>query len=100
MFVPLGSSFPYGPWPARQQLSTQPIKQRSRSMKRILLAGLTVVAMSSATLAEPVQLNNAQMDSVTAGLKIRDVNVNFASRSEEHMSELQSLMHTSYAVLC
>src|SRR3546814_363904 len=75
----LSSGFPLGSRSARQHHSTQPVKQWSRSMKRILLAGLTLAAMSSAAFAEPVQLSSTQMDSVTAGLRIRDVNVNFAN---------------------
>ncbi len=48
-------------------------------MKRILLAAVTVLSMSSFAVAEPLQLTSSQMDSVTAGgWRFGNINVQIA----------------------
>src|SRR3546814_3217139 len=55
------------------------------------LGGQVQVAEQQVVLAQVLQV---------AGDRLLDLDDQFALRSEEHTSELQSLMRTSYAVFC
>jgi hypothetical protein len=44
-------------------------------MKKLVISALVLGALTSVAYAEPMQLSPAQMDGVTAGLRIENVNV-------------------------
>src|SRR3546814_1265997 len=58
---------------------------------------------SGMTLAQGLAIYLAERDKLRPATKAtyaRDLRTTFGDRSEEHTSELQSLMRTSYAVFC
>src|SRR3546814_3621625 len=76
--------------------------QRGRGKATENLAFLYGVCLSTA-LAQALQLHlqpPQRIDALADMIDVRVQNVVHASRSEEHTSELQSLMRISYAVFC
>src|SRR3546814_5570935 len=66
-------------------------------------AGHAPVASAPASPTEPAKPTTALQylyGSAEAAVAVRAVNARIADRSEEHTSELQSLMRISYAVFC
>ena len=59
---------------------TSAIESGRKTMKKILLAAVTLGAMSSAAFAEPVKLTDTQLDGVTAGQAL-SVSVSTASNA-------------------
>src|SRR3546814_2641048 len=78
----------------------QPIKTKRRSTMRLtkrlgLLAAAAAFTASTAAVAAPTFINI-----LTGGTSGVYYPIGVALRSEEHTSELQSLMRISYAVFC
>src|SRR3546814_3668100 len=92
-------NFGVATFPTRSMLSyrTAPVSMR-RSAKEILFAGLR---MGREISAKPKRVSRSTLkfesvDEMPAATSTRSID----SRSEEHTSELQSLMRISYAVFC
>src|SRR3546814_7441882 len=56
------------------------------------------IAMNFANAGIPVKILDMSQEALSRGLGV--IEKNYATRSEEHTSELQSLMRISYAVFC
>src|SRR3546814_3100173 len=94
--------------PARLSFEdTQPMNENKKVQRIVIAGGGTAGWMAAAaiarTLGQAVDLTLVESEAIgTIGVGESTIPplVNFNRRSEEHTSELQSLMRSSYAVFC
>src|SRR3546814_10245388 len=84
-------------------LPTDPVREQASRRDRVMLtmaaAASTVAALASAVLISWA-LQDVASGAIFGAVILGASALTFAVRSEEHTSELQSLMRTSYAVFC
>src|SRR3546814_8211358 len=87
-------------WSARDQSSDAAIEGDIEAASMFsIIAVFSMICMMAETLAWPVAWRCARLERTSATCA-RQIASLASSRSEEHTSELQSLMRISYAVFC
>src|SRR3546814_1639805 len=88
-------------WSARDQSSDAAIEGDIEAASMFsIIAVFSMICMMAETLAWPVAWRCARLERTSATCARQIASLASSARSEEHTSELQSLMRISYAVFC
>src|SRR3546814_9886176 len=91
-----------GAGPAAEEIAVMRLAPIIKDSLRNEINSRTLSEVVSGDRSEVIerQLDNINVGAKNIGIRIVDLRLKKIDRSEEHTSELQSLMRKSYAVLC